>query len=1116
MAITRKEKVDLSRSYFKGRQEVYGHQWVTTKKDGTPFKGYAPVCQKFWSEGCNIKLGNGKGCAPCTIKQYEPVSDETVWKHISGEDQQIVYLVLDDGTVYFSALDYDKKPERPHHAYHWEDVKLSSDILKGMNVPHGIARSSGEGFHLYVFYSEPVAASKARALHNYILERAGFVEQLRQGIRPLPEVFPKQNYTGGFGPGNGICTAMIETKWPEERKGFVDFENNFISPENQWAYLASIPKMSSAELDAVLAANEIEVVDEALMAPGGTARTAIGRSYSARTGKWQQPLTGSIEKVVEGCAAFRRTMEKNNAGTVLGHDEGFGLFHVAMHTLDGLDYFKKNVKGWGQSESDMRQLEHSLTKDYAPWTCKKMQEKGVCYPGTKCFERKPPVVLREGQYVQLTDVPESEWPEPGPIRFAFGKGDDFLERLKAEADTLKDEKDEVLKGTRLREIALRAQAFDEDQQRALREHIKSLKVMRAPELNKIFNKAEDQKEKEFKEKAETHSNIVVVGNTTYQLVEPYGYSMMKRTKNGVVTEVLCTATIEIIEERTYLDGSDLVKSAYHGVVKWKAGQAEFDLATNKWGDTQEFLNYFLSITSTGFNPHKADVDAIRVAALAFANKNGFKKTNVLITQGWSDGAFLMPSIQVDKDKITINENKSLDLADKGNAAFLDFKSFDDDSALKEVLLHIKTDLMNAWPRKWTTISIAHAMLPALVKPLKLKAKASLFLEGLTGSGKTELLTMMQWFWGEFESLTNLTSTGKGLMAVVHDFKDCLVVFDDFKSLDYAQTSALQHVIQYSYDGTQRITLNKDSSIRKPKQARGVIAFTGEHFLTNDSAMVARTIMIEVSKQDTKKTRDAFRRCLVERKFYSGVTPHFIHFCLQQNMTALAADIVTLSNVMKDHESGRQNVDRISNNMATNHIVYMLWVDFLVEKGVCSLTEREELLKEHLSYCYEVQSSMLSRCEEEQNGEVFIRYFLQLVASGDLVIIGVNNDMEHTRNKPVVGQKTKADDGREIINVLTDMLFRSVKAASTHNPIRGTEREFGKQLLEKKILITDGDNRIRRQVRVGNNRAQGWVLDAAMLGITTIADKVVIQGGKAAPIQKETEEILNADPFGGKY
>lgn len=73
----------------------------------------------------------------------------------------------------------------------------------------------------------------------------------------------------------------------------------------------------------------------------------------------------------------------------------------------------------------------------------------------------------------------------------------------------------------------------------------------------------------------------------------------------------------------------------------------------------------------------------------------------------------------------------------------------------------------------------------------------------------------------------------------------------------------------------------------------------------------KTIMIEVNKQDTKKTRDAFRRCLAERKFYSGVTPHFIHFCLQQNMAALSSEIVTLSNIMKDHESGRQNVDRIS-------------------------------------------------------------------------------------------------------------------------------------------------------------------------------------------------------------
>jgi hypothetical protein len=58
----------------------------------------------------------------------------------------------------------------------------------------------------------------------------------------------------------------------------------------------------------------------------------------------------------------------------------------------------------------------------------------VCPVGTKCFDKKPPVEYIEGKPVVRTDVPESQWPEPSPIRYALGKGEDFLRRLMKELD----------------------------------------------------------------------------------------------------------------------------------------------------------------------------------------------------------------------------------------------------------------------------------------------------------------------------------------------------------------------------------------------------------------------------------------------------------------------------------------------------------------------------------------------------------------------------------------------------------------------------------------------------------------------------------------------------------
>lgn len=1089
------EKLKVFRSRFFGRQELYGRFWTSTKEDGSILKGYAPCCERFWTPGCHIRLKDGVTCARCEIKQYEPVSDESTWRHISGEEAQIVYLVQDDGSVRFVAFDFDMKPGKEAQGYTFADVSIVSKILSDEGIPHHIARSTSAGYHLYMFIPSSFSAAKFRTIAFWIFERAGFIEQMRQGIRPLPEFFPKQAYTGGFGPGNGIKPPMIEPQLEKERNCFVDRNDRVI--DDQWAYLRDAAEATPEQLDGLILRHELEVDEGALgqgslpgqVGPRRRQRSGASGSYG---GRWQQPLTGSYEKVIEGCAAIRKVYDKASSGITPGHNEGFAAYHLAMSTADGLEIFKARMTGWGTTDKDIQQLEHSIGKDYSPWTCKKLQEAGVCVPGTKCFDRKPPIDLIEGRYVVRTDVPEDQWPEPSPIRFAFGKGDDFLDKLKKEVDALVTESDEVKKGNLLRDIANRAQVFDEDQQRSLKEYIRSKKLMRAPDVAKVFNKAENAKAKETREKAATRADSVVADDNAYQLAQPFGYTTLRRTRDDIISQRISDCTIDIEEERSYLDDNTTIKTVYVGTLRAVGIEKKFEIDVKTWCDNSDFVAFFHQLAGSAFTVLRSNADLVKQAAQAFANKNGFKKTNKLVTQGWYQGTFLMPGIQIDSDGVRPNTEKEIDLSNKPHASFLEFKMMNEDD-LRDVLFHIKTEFLNTWPRKWTIFGLSHAMMPALFEPLKIRKKPVLFYEGLTGTGKTELCHGLQYFWGEFDSLVNLASTSKSLRAISHEFKDCLLVLDDYKGLGNEQIKALQECVQYSYDPNSRMALKSDSTFQKPRYVRATMIFTGESFISNDAAMIARTTIIETQKQDTTATNKLYNRYLEMRKNYCGVTPYFIHWFLHQNVDAVNDMIKKAKEHFQKKGGQTQNIDRLAWNMALNTVVWDLFTEFMVSVGVCSDAERAELKNEHYGHAMSLLQEMITRCKEEQNALVFIRTISQLIISDSVVVDGINLS-EDTKNRPLVGFIGTTDSGERILNLLVDVAFPIICRQLQQETFRITKREVGRQLCDAGVLYEVPKDRYQKPVRYKRSTTYVWPINMSEIGLFD-GDLTVIQGGK---------------------
>ena len=158
-----------------------------------------------------------------------------------------VYPLLTDETCWFLAADFDKTT--------WlEDVSAFLQVCKSYNVPAVLECSrSGNGGHVWIFFSEPVPAILARKMGAFILTEA---MELRPeiGFESYDRFFPNQDTMpkGGF----GTLIALPLQKRPSE-KGNSLFLNEKCAPhQDQWAFLSLIRRMNPHEVK--------QIVDEAV------------------------------------------------------------------------------------------------------------------------------------------------------------------------------------------------------------------------------------------------------------------------------------------------------------------------------------------------------------------------------------------------------------------------------------------------------------------------------------------------------------------------------------------------------------------------------------------------------------------------------------------------------------------------------------------------------------------------------------------------------------------------------------------------------------------------------------------------------------------------------------
>ena len=155
------DKIALFRSLFRGRTDVYPKRWENAR---TSRAGYAPVCANEWKPRL---CGKPRiRCGACPNQAFVAVTDEAIEDHLRGRATLGVYPLSPDGTCRFIAADFDKAA--------WKtDAGAFLAACRSKQVPAALERSrSGNGGHVWIFFSEPVPGALARRLGSHLLTEA--------------------------------------------------------------------------------------------------------------------------------------------------------------------------------------------------------------------------------------------------------------------------------------------------------------------------------------------------------------------------------------------------------------------------------------------------------------------------------------------------------------------------------------------------------------------------------------------------------------------------------------------------------------------------------------------------------------------------------------------------------------------------------------------------------------------------------------------------------------------------------------------------------------------------------------------------------------------------------
>ena len=239
------DKIALFRKRFFGREDVFAVRWESAKSGKS---GYQPYCLNEWKaplcEKPKIK------CSACANRRLAPVDIHFIRQHLigrgpAGRDFTMgVYPLESDDTCRFLAVDFDE--------YDFQTAAIAFlRTCRKYEIDALLERSrSGNGAHVWIFFSEKIPARLARKLGTFLLTQTmNAFPSL--SFNSYDRIFPNQDFVPKGGFGNLIALPLQGSARKNGNSVFVD--DNFTPFANPWDCLTNVHLLSPAQVNGLLA-----------------------------------------------------------------------------------------------------------------------------------------------------------------------------------------------------------------------------------------------------------------------------------------------------------------------------------------------------------------------------------------------------------------------------------------------------------------------------------------------------------------------------------------------------------------------------------------------------------------------------------------------------------------------------------------------------------------------------------------------------------------------------------------------------------------------------------------------------------------------------------------------
>ncbi len=245
--LSNEQKISVFMSYFRFRSDVYAERYV--KSDGK--QGWGPACHNKFVRGV-CKLGKGGNCGKCEHHKWKALTADVLKDHFQGKHRNVGIggypLIPETQCCYLLAIDFDDD-------YWFEDLKSVYSVSVSLGLCPVMERSaSGLGGHLWIFFSEPVTAVKARKLGDILMQKAMLVNR-NLSFSSFDRMFPSQDGVTSDGFGNLIAIPLRYQAFQNGNTAFINESGQVI--EHQIEYLHSRNKTTLNQVEALIQSFEI-------------------------------------------------------------------------------------------------------------------------------------------------------------------------------------------------------------------------------------------------------------------------------------------------------------------------------------------------------------------------------------------------------------------------------------------------------------------------------------------------------------------------------------------------------------------------------------------------------------------------------------------------------------------------------------------------------------------------------------------------------------------------------------------------------------------------------------------------------------------------------------------